>query len=63
MRILQNILKGRHARLRGLERPLGAVVFPAYLWGALSVALGLHCAAVSTLTGAVVGATFAAIQR
>ncbi|GIL70486.1 hypothetical protein Vretifemale_1228 [Volvox reticuliferus] len=62
MRQLHHILRGNHSHLRGLERPFGIVVLPAYVWGTVSSLLGLHLA-VPVLSGAAVGGLFAAINR
>ncbi|GFR43697.1 hypothetical protein Agub_g4807, partial [Astrephomene gubernaculifera] len=62
IRQLQHILRGKHAQLRGLEGPLGTVVVPAYIWGAVSTLLGLH-SALPALTGAAMGGLFALLHR
>jgi hypothetical protein len=40
VRQLHHILRGKHSHLRGLERPLGTVVLPAYVWATVSSLLG-----------------------
>ncbi|GLI58802.1 hypothetical protein VaNZ11_000568 [Volvox africanus] len=62
MRQLHHILRGNHSHLRGLERPLGIVVLPAYVWGTVSSLLGLQLV-LPVLSGAAVGGLFAAMNR
>eukprot|EP00198_Chlamydomonas_reinhardtii_P007743 XP_001697080.1 chlorophyll b reductase [Chlamydomonas reinhardtii] len=62
VRQINHILRGRHDRLRGLERPLGAVVLPAYLWGSIAAVIGLQ-SALPVLSGAAVGGLFAVMHR
>ncbi|EFJ51061.1 hypothetical protein VOLCADRAFT_103703 [Volvox carteri f. nagariensis] len=62
IRQLHHILRGNHSHLRGLERPLGTVFLPAYIWGAVSSLLGLHFA-LPAVSGAAVGGLFAAVNR
>ncbi|GLC45113.1 hypothetical protein PLESTB_001469700 [Pleodorina starrii] len=62
IRQLHHILRGNHSHLRGLERPLGTVVLPAYVWATVSSLLGLHIA-LPLVSGAAVGGLFAAMHR
>ncbi|KXZ52908.1 hypothetical protein GPECTOR_8g287 [Gonium pectorale] len=62
IRQVHHVLRGRHTRLRGLERPVGQILLPAYVWGTASALLGLH-AAVPVISGAAVGGLFACLHR